>query len=178
MASWTDDVDPGHWLADYTNEGRDEVLKYLSVKNTIPNASAVIFKKSAYLQVGDAHLEMRYCGDWLLWIKLLQTSQIAYTAQPLNFFRKHTNTTRAMNSFIKLKKRLEEEYKMLLYIKQNIGLSNSDFSKRLKFIITLYSRTLSKGQMAKYIFLPFRYKGPIPLYKVLAGYLRSRLSKQ
>jgi glycosyltransferase involved in cell wall biosynthesis len=177
MSSWTDDIDVNHWLADYINEGRNEVLHYLSAKNTIPNASAVIFKKTAYWQVGDAHLQMRYCGDWLLWIRLLQTGHIAYTAQPLNFFRKHTSTTRTMNSFVKFKRRLEEEYEMLKYIRQNIGLSSTDFSRRLKRITTLYSHVFTKGQIAGYIFLPFRYKGPIPLRKVLAGYLRTRLGK-
>ena len=177
MISWTDDIDANHWLADYINEGRNETLHYLSAKNTIPNASAVIFKKSAYLRVSDAHLQMRYCGDWLLWIQLLQTGHITYTAQPLNFFRKHSHTTRTMDSFVKFKKRLEEEYEMLQYIRQNIGLSNTDFSKRLKRITTLYSHVFTKRQMAGYIFLPFLYKGPIPLRKVLAGYVRTRLGK-
>jgi glycosyltransferase involved in cell wall biosynthesis len=177
MSSWTADVDADHWLADYTNDGRNETLNYLSVKNTIPNASAVIFKRSAYLQVDDAHIQLKYCGDWFLWIKLLQTGDVAYTAQPLNFFRKHASTTRTMNSFVKYRKRLEEEYEMLQYIKQNIGLSRSDFSRRLKRIIALYAYAFTKGEMAGYIFLPFRYKGPIPFHKVLAGYLRTRLGR-
>jgi hypothetical protein len=37
-------VDAGHWLADYTNEGVNETLNYLYHKNTIPNAIAVILK--------------------------------------------------------------------------------------------------------------------------------------
>lgn len=119
MQWWTNDVNTNHWLTDYANEGSCEVTNYLSFKNTIPDASAVFFKKSAYQQVNKNYLRMKYCGDWLLWTQLFYTGNIAYTSQPLNFFRKHIASTRTMNSVVKLRTRLEEEYYMSHYIKKN-----------------------------------------------------------
>ncbi len=174
MQWWTNDLDAYHWSADYANSGTSEIVNYLLFKNTIPNASAVIFKKSAYLKVDDSHAGMRYCGDWLLWLQLLQAGDIAYTAQPLNFFRKHTATTRTMNSAVKLRKRLEEEYDMLQYIKQHIGLNQVEYRKRLKRIMTLCSYAFTKRQIAGFIFSPLTYKGPIPFRRVLINYFSAR----
>ncbi len=167
MLWWTDDVDSQHWAADYTSDGKSEICKYLVFKNTIPNASAVIFKKAAFLQVTDNnHTSMKYCGDWLLWMQLLKTGNIAYTAHPFNFFRKHTETTRTMNTAEKLRKRLEEEYEILHYIKQTFGISRIEFRKRVKFIIRLYSSSFTKRQVAGF-FLWFSYKGRIPFHRIL-----------
>lgn len=177
MLWWTDDVDNKHWLADYTNDGKSEICKYLVFKNTIPNASAVIFKKAAYLQVADNnHTSMKYCGDWLLWMQLLKTGNIAFTAQPFNFFRKHTATTRTMNTVEKLRKRLEEEYEILHYIKQTFGISRIEFRKRIKFIMRLYSSSFTKRQVAGFFFR-FNYKGCIPMYRVVAHKFGNLFSK-
>ncbi len=72
MQLWTNDLDNKHWADDYINDGKNEINQFLVFKNTIPNASAVIFKKSTYLQVDGSHMQMKYCGDWLLWMQLLQ----------------------------------------------------------------------------------------------------------
>jgi glycosyltransferase involved in cell wall biosynthesis len=170
MENWTNDVDPVHWSSDYINSGGKEVEKYLVYKNTIPNASAVIFKKAAYENAGKGHMKMRYCGDWLLWINLLSTGDISYTATPLNFFRKHQSTTRKMSSPEKLRKRLEEEYEMLLYIKDKVGISRQEFKKRLKWILNLYKHSFSRKQLMA-LLIPFNYKGKIPYYRLVVHLL-------
>lgn len=175
MQWWTNDVDTQHWSVDYINNGTHETGNYLSYKNTIPNASAVIFKKAAYMHVDDEYTKMQYCGDWLLWIKILKAGDVAYTAQPLNFFRKHAATTRTLNSSDKLRKRLEEEFYMLQYIRENIGLSKLEFRERLKRIMVLFSHVFTKKQIVKLIFNPSAYKGPIPLFSVLINYFSTRL---
>ena len=92
-----DKLDAVKWTHDYVEDAETEVKKYLKFRNTIPNASAVVFKKPANI---GAYLDttMRYCGDWLFWIKLMSApnSKIAYCSKPLNFFRTHQNTTRAV----------------------------------------------------------------------------------
>ncbi len=166
MQWWTDDVDKEHWASDYINEGYDEISKYLIFKNTIPNASAIIFKKEAYQQANDDHIKMKYCGDWLLWMQLLRKGNLAYCATPLNFFRKHEASSRTMNIPEKLRKRLEEEYFMLYYIKQNFCINSSDFRKRSRFIIALYSSSFTKFELVKSCF-KFSYYGQIPFKKIL-----------
>jgi glycosyltransferase involved in cell wall biosynthesis len=171
MHSWTNDIDSERWMKGYVNDGRSEIMNYLALKNTIPNASAVLFRRSAYLKLDKDHASMKYCGDWLLWIKLLEIGDIVYNAQLLNFFRNHGSTTRVMDSKARLRNRLEEEYAILKYIQQNIGISRQVFRKRLKRIVGLYSYFLTKKEIAKFSLVPFSYKGKLPFHKVLIEYL-------
>ncbi|MFM7850703.1 MAG: glycosyltransferase family 2 protein [Flammeovirgaceae bacterium] len=71
----------------YFNSGRDEISEKLVYENTIPNASAVLFRKNLYQKCGGTDKTMRLCGDWFLWIKLLLSSNIYYISTPLNYFR-------------------------------------------------------------------------------------------
>lgn len=48
---WTDDLDEDRWGSDFLNTGCEENKYYLSVKNTILNASAVVFERSAYEKI-------------------------------------------------------------------------------------------------------------------------------
>src|SRR5581483_5210928 len=61
---WTRPLDPGRWDRDFTATGIDECRRYLSHRNTIPNASAVLVRKSMYEAVGCATERMRMLGDW------------------------------------------------------------------------------------------------------------------
>lgn len=95
MKDWTRDLDPIRWNNDFVSDGRLETARCLMVKNTIPNASAVLFRRAAYNKAGGASEDMRLCGDWLLWAKLLQHGGFVWLAEPLNRFRKHGGTVRA-----------------------------------------------------------------------------------
>jgi len=94
----TDQLDPTRWERDYTNSGEDECRRFLLIGNTLPNASAVVFRRALYNQVGGADESMKLCGDWLLWTELLAISDLAYVAEPLNFFRQHDATVRSHRS--------------------------------------------------------------------------------
>jgi len=166
---WTKDIDPVRWSQDYINKGIDEITKYLDFKNTIPNASAVIFKKSAYMEAGKKHMGMKYCGDWLLWIQLLTKGNISYVSTPLNFFRKHQLTTRTMSSPQKLRIRLEEEYEILLFLKKNIGISSKDFNRKMNWILHLYKNSFNRKELMKAV-IPFFYRSIIP-YRLFVFYL-------
>ncbi|MCK5506519.1 MAG: hypothetical protein KAJ10_15255, partial [Thermodesulfovibrionia bacterium] len=74
--------------------GRKMLASYMSVINVIPNASSVVFRKKVFEQAGGADKEMKLCGDWLTWSKMLLISDIAFVAQPLNYFRVHHGTVR------------------------------------------------------------------------------------
>jgi glycosyltransferase involved in cell wall biosynthesis len=78
---------PTRWDADYVNDGREECRRYLVQFNTIPNASAVLFRKELFERVGGANEGMVCAGDWEMWVKLLLVSDVAYVAEPLNQFR-------------------------------------------------------------------------------------------
>jgi glycosyltransferase involved in cell wall biosynthesis len=94
MQDWTDRLDRDHWATSYINSGIDECRQYLCFQSTIPNASAVLFRRSVYEQIGGADESFRLSGDWLLWAKMLLASDIAFTSEPLNYFRTHSSTVR------------------------------------------------------------------------------------
>lgn len=86
---WTRDIDPHRWDTDFVADGRAECEQYLAQTCTIYNASAVLFRKSDYDAVGGADEALRQCADWRLWLALLERSDLAFVAEPLNFFRQH-----------------------------------------------------------------------------------------
>ncbi len=94
-AQWTDSIDSTHWRADYVNAGPDECARLLAVTNTIPNASAVVFRRDVYERIGRAPEDMRLAGDWMTWFRMLMVSDVAFVAEPLNRHRTHAATVRA-----------------------------------------------------------------------------------
>jgi glycosyltransferase involved in cell wall biosynthesis len=82
---------PQRWTQDFVNTGRVECAQYLVVENTIPNASAVLFRKSVYERAGYADESMKYAGDWMQWAKMLMISNVAFVHESLNHYRRHAN---------------------------------------------------------------------------------------
>ena len=80
------------WAKDFVNSGKDELQRYLSIQNTIPNASAVLIRKAALCEF-TAPEHMKICGDWLFWVDILLKSDIAFVAEPLNCFRQMSPTS-------------------------------------------------------------------------------------
>lgn len=118
LEEWTADLDQQRWKKDFINSGRDECSRYLIFKTTIPNASAVLIRRSVYKKVGGANENMRVAGDWMLWVKMLLTSDIAFVAEPLNYHRSHAGTVRENNTRNGLL--LEESCRMIRYVSENV----------------------------------------------------------
>ena len=83
-----------HWREDYVNAGHDECKNYLFWHNTIPNASAVLWRREILERAGGAPTHLRVCGDWVAYINVLQLSDIAFVSTPLNYFRQHQANVR------------------------------------------------------------------------------------
>jgi hypothetical protein len=64
-------------------------------KNTIQNASAVLFRRKLFDVVGGVDEELSLNADWKFWASLLLNSDVAFVAEPLNSFRFHRNTVRS-----------------------------------------------------------------------------------
>lgn len=82
------------WEKSFVASGKDECVQYLLKNNTIPNASAVLMRKSAYEQAGGAPAHFKLNGDWMLYAKVLVQGKFAFTPEVLNHFRMHGNTQR------------------------------------------------------------------------------------
>ncbi|MFQ5564721.1 MAG: glycosyltransferase, partial [Parvularculaceae bacterium] len=87
------DVSPDKWTRDFVNDGPAEIREGLSVKNTIPNVSAALFRRAPLLDVLKTHAReiasYRVAGDWCVYANLLRAGALAYSAAPLNFHRRH-----------------------------------------------------------------------------------------
>lgn len=118
MEQWIAEAGETRWQRDFINDGREECRRSFLFKNTIPNASGVLFRRAVYEQVGGADETMRLCGDWLLWIKILLVADIAFVARPLNYFRTHARTARS--STARGGVRVEESYRVLAFLACNL----------------------------------------------------------
>lgn len=92
---WHRHLFPGLFDQAFAMDGDLFVRKYLSCINLIPNASAAIFSREIYCEVGPANELMRYAGDWLQWIKMANGGRVCFVNQELNYFRCHPATTRS-----------------------------------------------------------------------------------
>jgi len=90
FANWlfkTEDLDKDLFLQDFTMTGPDYIERFLIYRNTIPNVSAVVFRKTDYLAIGGADGSLKYVSDWLTWLKVLNNKGLFYSAKMLNSFR-------------------------------------------------------------------------------------------
>lgn len=78
-------------LREFSGDRKVSLRTFL--ENPIVNASSVLFRKSTYVESGWADPSMKFCGDWLLYIKMMLRSDIKYIPEPLNIFRLHSGST-------------------------------------------------------------------------------------
>ncbi|PWE18700.1 hypothetical protein DDZ18_03660 [Marinicauda salina] len=88
----TDDISQTRWNSDYVEVGVREVSDALIYRNTVPNASAALLRKSAVAGIESKLAEMRYAGDWMLYGHLLRGGKVAFVSRSLNHFRRHAST--------------------------------------------------------------------------------------
>ncbi|RYX82363.1 glycosyltransferase family 2 protein [bacterium] len=142
MQWWTRDLNATRWQHDFFNNGPDECKRYLANRNTIPNASGVLFRRQVYLEAGGADENMRLCGDWKCWVNCLLRSDVVYVAEALNFFRSHDRSVRQiteLNGILCL-----ENYRMLAFIGQQCAITpsmrrNVLRRQRNQWLFTLFS---------------------------------------
>ena len=102
--TYLDCLDRKRWTADFVADGIEECRNSFLLCNTVPNASAVVFRRSAFEGQGGADESLRICGDYKLWAGMALGGSIAFVAEPLNFFRHHDNnvhrTSRGLRPFV------------------------------------------------------------------------------
>jgi glycosyltransferase involved in cell wall biosynthesis len=123
---WASELDPILWKNDFITHSTNKVNSYLSYRNTIPNASAVVFRKSAISDFDFNNInQLKYAGDWLFWVHIFSKGGIAFSSDFLNFQRHHsastTSTKSLSNEIIRIK-----EY--LICIKYSHSLTKSSTS--------------------------------------------------
>jgi glycosyltransferase involved in cell wall biosynthesis len=139
--AWTDDLDSHRWKKAFINQGSRECW-YLLYKNTILNASAVLFRKATFLEVGGGDPSMKMVGDWLVWMKMLLIADIYFSPVPLNYFRTHSGTTRQVAETEKILQRADEAYKVLGYGLNHVVLSEEEKESILQSVFTRIANSL------------------------------------
>jgi glycosyltransferase involved in cell wall biosynthesis len=87
------DIDRERWRRPYVSETGSEIDLGLAIKNTIPNVSGVLFRRSALSAVLEEHMReirtYRVAGDWCCYLHLARRGRIAFDPRPLNYHRRH-----------------------------------------------------------------------------------------
>lgn len=168
------------WETNFIESGPKACRKWLVHHNPIPNASGILFRKSAYLQAGGATENMRLNGDWFLYTKILVTNDLAFTAQHLNYFRVHTQTQRV--SAIKHAWVYNELVTINNYIRQNISNSQAAADVAITEVgnwwigsLPYQKPTRQNWQTNKVLYQFFKpYRNNLP-YRIFLTYLISYL---
>lgn len=125
LNSWikqTNIFSPNIWNNSFIANGHIAITNFLIHRNIIPNASAVVFRKSVYKSTSGIDTTMALNGDWLLWIKMLELSYLAFCAKELNYFRQHNNKATGQNT--RNYNGLKELFQLYVYIQKKIGITN------------------------------------------------------
>lgn len=99
--SYTSDIGD-HWGQDYVLSGEEEIKRALCIKNTIPNVSGVLLKRSAFIdalkQASTKLPNFKVAGDWLIYMEIIKGAKIAFTPESLNLHRRHTGSVTKINN--------------------------------------------------------------------------------
>lgn len=175
MRDWTDDLSPERWKSDFMANGVEECRRYLCQKNTILNASGVVFRRDRYQQIGGVPEHLKLCGDWLFWVRMLEGSDLAFVAEPLNYFR-------LVNQSVTQKTKrdgtnAEESYQVAQYIAGSVGIDPSVYDSVCEKMFYVWTHPVLKQDVS----LPLRkhsaiYKQAKALDPKVGKRLRSRLA--
>jgi hypothetical protein len=116
-----------HWAEPFVTKGAIEAANYMSVINTIPNVSAVLFEssklKSVFAFRGDSIRKMKKAGDWLVYAYVLGLGNISFTPLALNYHRRHGGSVIGGSSMAQLVSEIEY---VQGHIQQNFPVSNEN----------------------------------------------------
>jgi glycosyltransferase involved in cell wall biosynthesis len=131
---WGEIGDINLWEGDFVMSGRDFIKNFMIYRNSIPNASSVIFRNN--FKVHESILKhFKFCGDWMFWSTILSQGKIGYCSQVLNFHRFHENTTRSVKNINEEILKLTEYFKCIDYASKLIGEKKSYFNSNYDWIL-------------------------------------------
>jgi len=123
------------WENDYINSAREEVINAISIRNTIPNVSGVLFKAQAIKKVDfEACINFRNAGDWFAYASLLQSGKISYNSNHLNYHRVHTDSVVARNK-LDPANTIPDYFEMHKYILSNFNINQDVFDLMTQSVI-------------------------------------------
>ena len=114
----------------------------LLYRNTIPNISATIFRKSGLDGIEKLLPNYRFAGDWFFYAYLLRSGTMSFIAESLNVFRRHAKGVTRQKS--KTPEYLIELANVRKYIVENYPITHNQISTANKFLDKDYKVTRVK----------------------------------
>ena len=125
----------------YIDKGLDEINNALSIKNTIPNVSAVVFKQSVISKVFNENIDeikqYRNAGDWVTYIHMLKHGDISYSSTALNNHRRHDQSVTISGFGLR---QLEEIASVQKLIRDEFSVDAEHQEMALKYLEVLYEQ--------------------------------------
>jgi hypothetical protein len=113
-----EELDASLFCHDFVLPGRELVRRFMAYRNIVPNASAVLMRRTALQAVGAAPEHLRVAGDWWFWVQYFMQTQVVFVAEPLNYFRFHRRNVRTRTE--QDGSQLLEMAQVLAYVKQMV----------------------------------------------------------
>lgn len=76
----------------YVGEGITEIQQHLGTVCTLVNVSGLVLHKASLLRPLDRVREFKMCGDYMIYLLMLQHGKLAYDSRTHNFFRRHAQS--------------------------------------------------------------------------------------
>lgn len=90
---YLDRIAPDRFDDDFIVTDHEESNQGLGIANTIPNASGVMFRRfDAEPEFVEKVTAMRLCGDWFFYTRTMKGGLVGFSAEPLNYHRRHGGT--------------------------------------------------------------------------------------
>ena len=84
------------WSSDRVADGISEITDPLAILNSIPNVSAVLFKRTALVQTIQRYSEeivhYKIAADYAFYVRILLDGKLAYSRKNANIHRRHPNS--------------------------------------------------------------------------------------
>jgi O-antigen biosynthesis protein len=135
------DIDRERWRHPFVNDGLSELNDGLSIKNTLPNVSGVLFRRAALQQVLTEHIDeirsYRVAGDWCTYAHLATRGKIAFDPRPLNYHRRHAESV-TISRFTKTE--WDEIARMQARVAATVDVSTENVAKAEAYLNELAKR--------------------------------------
>ncbi len=167
------------WTSFNIIEREDELINYMIWGTSIPNASAVLFRKNSFLKYCPYNItDFRITGDWYAWVNFLLKGKIAYIPKSLNYFRNHLNSQSSSGLLSKEKIILVEGLRVIDFIYNNLKFSRYKRDEAIQAKINRFfiNRGLEKKVLIQ--LLTFKMGIPLKFYPYIFKYYIKSIMKK
>ena len=149
--SYLSDINSDFLESPYIRTAHEEVNSALGFKNTIPNASAVVFRKpndEFPLFNNEDWKNMKVCGDWIFYLEILKGGKVGYTNETQNYFRFHTHN--ASSSRLVQAKYYKEHEAVATWIAYSYNVDKILLEKNYNIIKQYYKKQMKNNRFKNY----------------------------